>query len=352
MTITNITAVWRLDNTVLGLLWEGEVEPGGDLDERLGESGFPLWRLAPSPPGDPRVARLRQVPLNGTAERPGRQEADTALIAPLGTLSDPGVTNRLPERPTGTPFWISGVNTPDELLGAKAYGADAVQGLFWRVGQDKARSSTDQMNLMQLLDRVNSDADSHELETFIGRSPTLLFNLLRLVNSVAIRGNRQRIHSISFAIELLGRRQLQRWVTLLLYAERFDEQNLFSPLLVMTSLRARMMESLCRHLGGHYRSMADLAFMTGMLSLIDLAMGDSMAHLLRLAALAEPGEAALLRQEGPLAPLLRLVEASETGDANGIKQALDALGIAESDWAGILLSSWSWVDGLVRGSGA
>jgi EAL and modified HD-GYP domain-containing signal transduction protein len=50
----------------------------------------------------------------------------------------------------------------------------------------------------------------------------LSYNLMRMVNSVA-SGLPQKINSIKHGIVVLGRKQLQRWVQLLLYtAARSD----------------------------------------------------------------------------------------------------------------------------------
>lgn len=68
-----------------------------------------------------------------------------------------------------------------------------------------------------------------------------LYNLLRLVNSVAV-GARTRISNFSQAIAILGRRQLQRWLQLLIYANNLAEGNSWNPLMQLAATRGRLIE--------------------------------------------------------------------------------------------------------------
>lgn len=85
------------------------------------------------------------------------------------------------------------------------------------------------IKLLEMLALVADDADTGKLEAIFRQEPKLSYSLLRLVNSAAI-APRNPITSFAQAINLLGRRQLQRWLQLLVYADPNNSQ-LPNPLL-------------------------------------------------------------------------------------------------------------------------
>jgi c-di-GMP phosphodiesterase len=240
------------------------------------------------------------------------------------------------------------VDDAADLTQAQALAPEVITGLFWRICPPPS-SNADHATLLRLIGLLNADADNKQIEHTLSGSPHLLFGLLRLVNSVALSSGRQRIGSIGHAITMLGRRQLQRWVMLLLYAERYDGSDMFSPLLLMTCVRARLMENLCRLSPGPLRAHADTAFMVGMLSSLDKVLGEPMARLLEKVSLPTEGEAALLHGEGPLAPLLALVESGEAVDRQAVTAGLERMRLNDEDWSRQSLAAWGWLERLREG---
>jgi EAL and modified HD-GYP domain-containing signal transduction protein len=71
-----------------------------------------------------------------------------------------------------------------------------------------------QLSLMKLMGLLLADASTTEIEAALKPEPGLTVNLLRMTNSVGA-GCTERITSLGHAITVLGRRQLQRWLQLL-----------------------------------------------------------------------------------------------------------------------------------------
>lgn len=188
--------------------------------------------------------------------------------------------------------------------------------------------------LLGLLALLARDADSRELETLLKQDPVLSWHLLKLVNSAAFALNTQ-ITGFAQAIALLGRRQLQRWLQLLLYA-RTDAEGPLNPLLPQAALRAARLEVLCKMDGGD-RDEQDLAFMTGAFSLLEHLLGMHMAEIVGELCLPAHVEAALLRREGINGARLRLMEG---GAAHG--QALAAAGVDAGSWWRSQLHAYHW----------
>jgi len=174
------------------------------------------------------------------------------------------------------------------------------------------------VSLLKLLSQVLDDSDTPLLEETFKQAPGLSINLLRMANSAAV-GARTRITSLRHAITLLGRRQLQRWLQLLLYTDPSGSSGGFSPLLQLAATRARLLELLAEsHMEGD-REFADRAFLTGILSLTPALFGPSMEEILgQISNLASDVKQALLRHQGSLGLLLRLVEALESEDMSHV----------------------------------
>ncbi len=186
-----------------------------------------------------------------------------------------------------------------------------------------------QLALMQLLGMVLSDAETVELEAVLKREPGLAMNLMRLTNSAA-SGVRTKVTSLGHAISVLGRRQLQRWLQLLLYTNPAGG-NVASPLLQLAATRGKMMELLasCLHPGNGEGE--DQAFMAGIMSLMPSLVGVEMAEILRGVSVATYVKDALEIREGELGVMLDLIEALEAGDGAACHGLLEQLPALDAD---------------------
>jgi EAL and modified HD-GYP domain-containing signal transduction protein len=173
--------------------------------------------------------------------------------------------------------------------------------------------SHSQLALVRLLQRVTQDAETQELESIFKQEPGLAVNLLRLTNSVAT-GVPLRITSLRHAITVLGRRQLQRWLQLLLYTNPAGGGQVVSPLLQMAATRGRFLELLAGKLRPTMSEFEDRAFMTGIMSLMPALMGAPLEEILHGIQIASDVQAALEDGTGQLGIMLRLSEALEAGD--------------------------------------
>jgi EAL and modified HD-GYP domain-containing signal transduction protein len=199
------------------------------------------------------------------------------------------------------------------------------------------RGGTRQALLMQLLGLIAHDADSLEIEQLVKQDANLSYQLLKLVNSVAFSLTRE-ISSFSQAITLLGRRQLQRWLQLLLYA-RSERDDARSPLLPRAALRAALMEALVEDRGN---ASAEHAFMVGMFSLLDRLLGGAMADILAPLHLPAEVKAALISRSGLLGACLGAVEAADAGDCSALTGRLADLNTDADAWTAAVVRGYHW----------
>jgi EAL and modified HD-GYP domain-containing signal transduction protein len=279
----------------------------------LHDAGYRVLLDGPLPAGVFRPAALREVSLDCGAE------PSLPALSPLfGPHLARGVHDgeRFAASDRAGFGWFSG-DYPLQRASASADSGDAAS----------------KRRLLALLALLGRDADSRELEALLKQDAALSFHLLKLVNSAAFAVN-TKITSFGQAINLLGRRQLQRWLQLLLYA-RQQEDGLPNLLLPLAALRGAQMEELSR-CAGDDRDAQDLAFMTGVFSLLDRLFGTPMEALVADLGLPPDVAAALLRREGVLGARLRLVDAAPDGDV------LRAAGIDHATWWHTQLHGWHW----------
>lgn len=201
----------------------------------------------------------------------------------------------------------------DQAIQCKGLGFDLFQGYYFSrpVVLSGKHADSSKLMLLKLLELILGDAETQEIEQAFKRDPSLSYNLLRLVNSVAV-GASYKISSLKQAIVVLGRRQLQRWLQLLLFVSQGgDMQN---PLLELAATRGKLMELLAMAQSERDKNHHDRAFMTGIMSLLGTLLGMPLEEVVKQVSLASDVENALLKHEGKLGKLLLLVEKMEQND--------------------------------------
>jgi EAL and modified HD-GYP domain-containing signal transduction protein len=222
-------------------------------------------------------------------------------------------------------------------------GFDLFQGYYFAqpVTVCQNRIEAGEAAILQLIQHVLADDEIDVIEETFRRNPSLTFNLLRLVNSVSV-GVREKIRSIRHAIMVLGREQLLRWLQLAVYVCR-DPRGAQNPLLEIAAMRGRMMELLVKKQHpGDLTDQADCAFMTGVLSLIDVLFKVTMADLTDHLNLSDEICSALLRREGELGMLLSLAERLEQYDFRSVAVLMNNVGLCYEDILAAEVESINW----------
>lgn len=281
-------------------------------------------------------------------------------LAPLFDLVDvvkldlPGIeAARLPElvrrlRSRRALLLAEKVETGEEFEHCLGLGFDLFQGYHFARPQVLAgrRLDSGRLALLQVLSLVLGDAETGDIERALKHHPGLTYNLLRLVNSVAL-GLRQSVSSIKGAIVILGRQQMQRWIQLLLYASPEGSASPANPLMQLAATRARFMENIARMERASDRAYHDRAFMAGVLSLLDALFGAPLAELLPQLNLPQDVKDALLAHGGPLGRLLQLTMALEADDQAAVAAILTELpGLAPGDLLRAEIDARDWVNNI------
>jgi EAL and modified HD-GYP domain-containing signal transduction protein len=209
--------------------------------------------------------------------------------------------------------------------------------------------SPSQMAIMQLLMQIVAEADTTEIERSIKQDASLSFTLLRLVNTPAA-GVTQRIDSVGQALMVLGRRRLQHWLQILLYAQPGKANSATAPLLTLATTRGKLLELMVEKLEPGNRTMADIAFTVGIMSLMDTLFGLPMEKILAQIKVADDVSKALLFRKGIFGDMLKLVEYIENVEEAGplVVPLLKKLRLSSDQFYALQLTAFEWSDKVSR----
>jgi EAL and modified HD-GYP domain-containing signal transduction protein len=281
------------------------------------------------------LARFIKLDLRTTA-----QPALAALVARLHGMNKTVVADK--------------VETREEYQACLDLGVDYFQGYYFArpsvLGGRKLSPS--QAAVLELMKLVTSDVDNADIERAVKRDVTVAINLLRLVNTPAV-GAGKRIDSVSQALIVLGRRQLQRWLQIMLYAEPGTHGHNQTPLLMLATTRGRLMELLAQRLRPGQRYLSEIAFTVGIMSLMDVLFGIPMADIVEQIPVSDEITHALLRRTGFFGELLKLAECIEAPDSHDSQDddalpTLRELAISGDDMVELEMAAFQWSDSVVR----
>lgn len=206
------------------------------------------------------------------------------------------------------------------------------------------RADPGKLSLLKLLTLVMGDSDIDEIEKEFKHQPGLSYNLMRMVNSVA-SGLPQKINSIKHAIMILGRKQLQRWIQLLLYTADQSGDSMSNALMQTAAARGKLMELIATAERPHDKNHQERAFMVGILSLLDVLLGIEMQQIVDKLGIPDDMSQALMTREGRLGQELKLVEANEKGEITVTQSLLTELGfLSLSELADIEIQAIGWAN--------
>lgn len=228
------------------------------------------------------------------------------------------------------------VETREEFLAAKKAGFVYFQGYFFRkpeilTAHEIPENRANYLRMWQAASQPQLDV--REIERLVKGEASLCYRLLRYLNSPAF-GFANEIHSVRHALNLLGEREVRRWIRLV--ATLGAGQNKPSELLLSALARGRFCELFSTRI--HYQN-SDL-FLLGLLSLMDALLQMSMEQVLENVPVDREIRAALQGNPGPLSAFYQLMVAQESGQWQAVSELarqlhLEEATIAETYWEAV-----------------
>ncbi|ARD43569.1 HDOD domain-containing protein [Colwellia sp. PAMC 21821] len=224
------------------------------------------------------------------------------------------------------------VETYEEYNQAVELGFVLFQGFFFaKPEMVKTKNlSPSQIAMAELLyETSKTELDLASITSVFERDVTLSYKLLRYANS-AIFKRRSEISTIKQALVTLGSSELKRFLGLMFAANINPEK----PSELINSAMARA--KFCDLMASEVKQPIDnaIAFLTGLLSLIDAIVDEDLESILTKLPLAQEIKDTLLTREGDTADLIKLlelIERAEWSETTAImqKQGLDKAAVVK-----------------------
>jgi EAL and modified HD-GYP domain-containing signal transduction protein len=249
--------------------------------------------------------------------------------------------------PYGVRLLAERVETAEVRDACRALGFTLFQGYYFSRPQIVSRRelNVEQSSMLRLLNLLNDPtAGEVQIEEAFRSDPALSFKLLRIANSAAFGG--REVQSIGFALRMVGRKVLHRWLTLLLVSSMASQSGVSQELVTDALTRARMCELLGEHTGR--AAQVGPLFLLGLCSRLDALLRIPTAEVVTRMALAADVRQALLTREGPLALPLVLVERYSQGEWAAAEAAADTLGLPMGELAALYTESLKWAGERLR----
>jgi EAL and modified HD-GYP domain-containing signal transduction protein len=204
------------------------------------------------------------------------------------------------------------VETYEEYNQMLQLGFDYFQGYFFaKPEMIKTKSlSPSQIAMAELLyETSKTELDLNSITNVFQRDVSLSYKLLRYANS-AIFKRRSEISTIKQALVILGSGELKRFIGIMFAVTANPDKP--SELINLAMTRAKFCELVAQDI----RSQLDIsiAFLTGLLSMIDAILDEEMETVLDKLPLSKDIKDPLLTKKGVMAALIKLVEFIEQAD--------------------------------------
>ena len=199
-------------------------------------------------------------------------------------------------------------------------------------GYRHQRIQPGQQAILHLIEAIDADQSNELIEQALVDEPLLAYRFLRYANSAGL-GLRTEIESVRHGLMVLGFALVKSWLLEQL-PHAASDMNL-QPIRAAMALRAQLMAHLLD--AGESDELRREVVLCGVLSQIDLMLGEPLAAALQRLPLSGRINQALLSQSGPYAPYLAAACALESADTTGLRALCDSHSLAVGDVNRVLL---------------
>ena len=238
------------------------------------------------------------------------------------------------------------VETKEEYEEALKYKYSYTQGYYFSkplmmAGKDMPIRNTTCFNIMAEL--LNNEFNVDKIEAIIKADVAISYKLMKMLNSASFSFV-DKITSIKQAIMLIGKEELNKWLTIIAMSEMESDND--REITTSTIIRARFCELIAETVIPKKKSKC---FMCGLFSNLDNFMQKDMNEIVDELPIDEELSEALMGEQNEINKILSLVQAYERVDNTKILELSKQLKIDESLLVTFYVKSINWEKKLTNG---
>jgi len=240
------------------------------------------------------------------------------------------------------------VETHEQYQQALTQGFELFQGYFFaKPEMVKSKNlSPSQIAMAELLyESSKPELDLASITSVFERDITLSYKLLRYVNS-AIFMRQSEVSSIKQALVTLGAVELKRFIGLMFASSVNPEKP--SELINLSMTRAKFCELVTPEIKAPLNT--SLAFLIGLLSMIDAILDESLEDVLTKLPLSDDIKKPLLTRKGVMAAVIKLVELIEKAQWDKTALVMEKLGLNKEQVIKHYNEALAWADEQTKAS--
>ena len=238
------------------------------------------------------------------------------------------------------------VETIEQFEQFKLLGFTLFQGYFFAKPEllKQRKITTAKQNILALMGYASDEKLNFEgMSNIFSSDPGLSYKLLRFINN-PFYGRSQEITSLKHALIYLGDIELKKFIALLALTDLNDSKP--TEIIRLSLVRAKFCEhvSLLRK----HHANPPKAFLTGILSLIDGVLDNTIETIVEILPIHQEIKQALVNQDNYLSDFLDLAKAIEVGNWNENDQLIKRLSLTHDDCLKAHEAATLWADGMLN----
>ncbi|HAS73627.1 MAG TPA: diguanylate phosphodiesterase [Clostridiales bacterium UBA8960] len=228
---------------------------------------------------------------------------------------------------------------------AKMMGFSLFQGYFFSkpkiMGRSNHKSST-KAQYARLISELKKEEPSYQvLAEIIEKDVNLAYRLMRIISA---RAGDDLVYSIKRALTYMGLKEIERWINILMIQDLGENKP--KELMTLSLVRTKFAEMIALHC--KLKKIKHEASMMGLFSTLDAILDQNMEEALSDISLPQSIKDTLIKNEGELMPIFRLVKAYEQGDWDLTSSLSDSVKIDEDTLFDAYMTSVKWARDTIR----